>query len=463
MFIDYFYDVISSRNDGVKSKIDKLFSKFYEAFKAHEKSSEVKIATKVLSIRGYSSYENCLLYNRVRDLLFLGFKKKIQADFLISKFPIDKKVLKAICKCIKIEYTPVKHQLRKIIQSNVPCGDDLVLAILDVNVKNFNNGVDIDCLDDDKVKPGSNRLLTYKHERQRSVDVMLEKSLIEDKSVEEQAVPSCLKTSVIFKELLELSREYPNKLKDLSLKEFKWIHNNEPVIISNNSQILDTPIKQMEVSRTSSLAKSKLDEFRSISVPNKGKQLETEESIEIFSPKRDSMNIYFENEKLSMNKIFSFKKMNATQECEFENKRLIEPIRILYTSQPYDDDLPTPTMNVVTNSEGINNNGLSKPIELAQETSEQLKTPEKNNHLIKKLEESFLVPPILLGINDGSSASPLNQIVSPGSEQFIPPPPLNLFNLQKTDNKIDDIKLQKKASEIQSDSTFGISISNDTS
>ena len=42
-----------------------------------------------------------------------------------------------------------------------------------------------------------------KHERQKSVDLMLSRSQIEDTFLEDQAVPSCLKGSLIFKELLE--------------------------------------------------------------------------------------------------------------------------------------------------------------------------------------------------------------------------------------------------------------------
>jgi hypothetical protein len=78
----------------------------------------------------------------VRALIYQGFKKQITGDSLLSQFPVNKAILKAICSYLKIEYNAVKSHMKNILDGQPGYADDLVLAILDIFFLKVNGGVD---------------------------------------------------------------------------------------------------------------------------------------------------------------------------------------------------------------------------------------------------------------------------------------------------------------------------------
>ena len=130
-FIDFLYDVISKKNKNVDSKINKLFSKFYQTIAGHKESSEMKIFCRLMSYTNYGTYEIISTYKKLRTLLFQGFHKKIDNEALLNSFMVNKEILKAICEFFKLNYEEVKVLVKDILQGNYAYGDDLVLGVLE--------------------------------------------------------------------------------------------------------------------------------------------------------------------------------------------------------------------------------------------------------------------------------------------------------------------------------------------
>ena len=177
-FIDYLYEAISKKNQGVESKVNKLFSKFYHTIAADADSSEMKIFARIMTYTDYGKHDLVNTYITVRTLLFRGFRQTIKNDSILNKFQINKDILKVISNFVKLDYDGVKNMLKEVLQGRVAYGDDLMLAILDFIHKEKNNNTL-----DDMAKPVGDTNINWEDQIKKYHEIKFNYQLIKDQSM----------------------------------------------------------------------------------------------------------------------------------------------------------------------------------------------------------------------------------------------------------------------------------------